>query len=35
MHVLVDKEDEVVKGSALVINGEITNEFFKTELGQG
>lgn len=33
--IIIDKEDEVVKGSALVINGEITNEFVKTELGQG
>jgi NAD(P) transhydrogenase subunit alpha len=33
--IVIDKEDEVVKGSALVINGEITNEFVKTELGQG
>jgi NAD(P) transhydrogenase subunit alpha len=33
--IVIDKEDEVVSGSALVINGEITNEFVKTELGQG
>ena len=33
--IIIDKEDEVIKGSALVINGEITNEFVKTELGQG
>jgi NAD(P) transhydrogenase subunit alpha len=32
--IVIDKEDEVVSGSALVINGEITNEFVKTELGQ-
>jgi NAD(P) transhydrogenase subunit alpha len=33
--IVINKEDEVVSGSALVINGEITNEFVKTELGQG
>jgi len=33
--IVIDQEDEVVSGSALVINGEITNEFVKTELGQG
>jgi len=33
--IVIDKEDEVVSGSALLINGEITNEFVKTELGQG
>jgi NAD(P) transhydrogenase subunit alpha len=33
--IVIDNEDEVVSGSALVINGEITNEFVKTELGQG
>ena len=33
--IVIDKDDEVVSGSALVINGEITNEFVKTELGQG
>ena len=32
---VIDKDDEVVSGSALVINGEITNDFVKTELGQG
>ena len=31
----IDKNDEVVSGSALLINGEITNDFVKTELGQG
>jgi H+-translocating NAD(P) transhydrogenase subunit alpha len=33
--IVIDKDDEVVSGSALVINGEITNDFVKTELGQG
>ena len=33
--IVIDKEDEIISGSALVINGEITNEFVKTELGQG
>jgi len=33
--IVIDKEDEVVSGSALLINGEVTNEFVKTELGQG
>ncbi len=33
--IVINKEDEVVSGSALVINGEIANEFVKTELGQG
>ena len=31
----IDKNDEVVSGCALLINGEITNDFVKTELGQG
>ena len=33
--IVINKEDEVISGSALVINGEIANEFVKTELGQG
>jgi len=33
--IVIDKEDEVVSRSALLINGEVTNEFVKTELGQG
>ncbi|MFM1826122.1 MAG: hypothetical protein RLZZ37_757 [Actinomycetota bacterium] len=31
----LDKNDEVISGSALVIDGEITNEFVKTEMTQG
>ncbi len=33
--IVIDQEDEVVSGSALLINGEVTNDFVKTELGQG
>jgi NAD(P) transhydrogenase subunit alpha len=33
--IVFDKEDEVISGSALVINGEITNDFVKKEMGQG
>lgn len=33
--IVLDKNDEVISGSALVIDGEITNEFVKTEMNQG
>ena len=33
--IVLDKNDEVIAGSALVIDGEITNEFVKTEMNQG
>jgi len=33
--IILDKNDEVISGSALVIDGEITNEFVKTEMTQG
>lgn len=33
--IVLDKNDEVISGSALVIHGEITNEFVKTEMNQG
>jgi hypothetical protein len=33
--IVLDKNDEVIAGSALVIDGEITNEFVKTEINQG
>lgn len=33
--IVLDKNDEVISGSALVIEGEITNEFVKTEMNQG
>ena len=31
----LDKSDEVISGSALVLNGEIVNEFVNKELNQG
>ena len=33
--IVLDNNDEVIAGSALVIDGEITNEFVKTEMNQG
>jgi len=33
--IVLDKNDEVISGSALVIEGEITNEFVKNEMNQG
>ena len=33
--IVLDKNDEVISGSALVIHGEITNEFVRTEMNQG
>ena len=33
--IVLDNNDEVIAGSALVIDGEITNEFVKTEINQG
>ena len=33
--IVLDRNDEVISGSALVIDGEITNEFVKTEMAQG
>ncbi|MEY2827963.1 MAG: hypothetical protein RLZZ183_1082 [Actinomycetota bacterium] len=33
--IVLDKNDEVIAGSALVIDGEIANEFVKTEMNQG
>ena len=33
--IVLDKNDEVISASALVIDGEITNEFVKTEMNQG
>ncbi|MEY3496655.1 MAG: hypothetical protein RJA80_878 [Actinomycetota bacterium] len=33
--IVLDKNDEVIAGSALVIDGEIMNEFVKTEMNQG
>ena len=33
--IVLDRNDEVISGSALVIDGEITNEFVKTEMNQG
>jgi NAD(P) transhydrogenase subunit alpha len=33
--IVLDKNDEVISGSALIIDGQITNEFVKTELTQG
>lgn len=33
--IVLDKNDEFISGSALVIEGEITNEFVKTEMNQG
>lgn len=33
--IVLDKNDEVISGSALIIDGQITNEFVKTEMTQG
>lgn len=33
--IVLDKNDEVISGSALVINGEISNDFVKNEMAQG
>lgn len=33
--IVLDKNDEVISGSALIFDGQITNEFVKTEMTQG
>ena len=35
VQVSLDLTDEVIKGAALMINGEITNEFLQKELAEG